>query len=99
MIWKTKVEQQLEEITNKLNDLQAPREGTTFSPPSERWKDWIQGTDWIQSTNLDNVQEDGFATWIGSSELINVPQGVVLEDPNSIIPAEPLNEELTYKKR
>ncbi|KAJ1386498.1 hypothetical protein SESBI_40731 [Sesbania bispinosa] len=92
VIWKTKVEQQLVEITNKLNDLQASRECTTFSPPSERWKDWIEGT------NLENIQEDAFATWIGSSELLNVPQEVVLEVPNTAIPTQPLNEELTNKK-
>ncbi|XP_061359971.1 uncharacterized protein LOC133304014 isoform X2 [Gastrolobium bilobum] len=55
MIWKTRVEEQLVEITNKLSDLQASRECTAFSPPSERWKDWIE------STNLDNIQEDEFA--------------------------------------
>ncbi|XP_061376114.1 protein DYAD isoform X1 [Gastrolobium bilobum] len=90
--WKTRVEEQLVEITNKLSDLQASRECTTFSPPSERWKDWIE------STNLDNIQEDEFATWIGSSELLNVPQEAVLKDPNSAIPTQLLNEELTNKK-
>lgn len=87
------MEQHLVEITNKLNDLQAPRECTTFSPPSERWKDWIGGS------HLDNIQEDAFPTWIGSSELLNVPQEAVLQDPNSAIPTQPLNEELTNKKR
>ncbi|KAK7410958.1 hypothetical protein VNO78_02230 [Psophocarpus tetragonolobus] len=90
MIWKTKVEQQLEEVTNKLNDLQASRECTTFSP-SERWKDWIE------STNLDNIQEDAFATWIGNPELLNVPGEVLLADPNTVIPTQPLNEELNNK--
>ncbi|KAK7316883.1 hypothetical protein RJT34_00663 [Clitoria ternatea] len=92
MIWKTKVEQQLMEITNKLSDLQASRECTALSPPSERWKDWIEGT------NLENIQDDAFATWIGSSELLNVPDEVVLEDPNIAIPAQLPNEELTNKK-
>ncbi|CAJ1974751.1 unnamed protein product [Sphenostylis stenocarpa] len=91
MIWKTKVEQQLVEITNKLNDLQASRECTTFSPPSERWKDWIE------STNLDNIQEDAFATWIGNPELLNVPQEVIPEDPNTAIPTQLPYEELTKK--
>lgn len=80
------------EITNNLSDLQASRECTTFSP-SERWKDWIE------STNLETIQDDEFATWIGSSELLNVPQEVVLEDPNSAPPAQLLNEEPTDKKR
>ncbi|TKY73748.1 DYAD protein [Spatholobus suberectus] len=92
VIWKTKVEQQLVEITNKLNDLQASRECTTFSPPSERWKDWIE------STNLDNIQEDAFATWIGNPELLNVPEEVVLEDPHTAVPTQPPNEELINKK-
>jgi len=92
MIWKTKVEQQLAEITNKLNDLQASRECTTFSPPSERWKDWIE------STNLDNIQEDAFATWIGNPELLNVPPEVIPEDFNTAIPTQPPNEELTKKR-
>lgn len=91
MIWKTKVEQQLVEITNKLNDLQASRECTTFSP-SERWKDWIE------STNLDNIQEDAFATWIGNPELLNVPQEVIPEDPNTAITTQPPNDELTKKR-
>ncbi|KAH1112358.1 hypothetical protein AAZX31_04G187100 [Glycine max] len=92
MIWKTTVAQQLMEITNKLNDLQASRECTTYSPPSERWKDWIE------STNLDNIQEDAFATWIGNPELLNVPQEVILEDPNTTMPTQPPSEELTNKK-
>ena len=92
-IWKTKVEQQLAEITNKLSDPKASREFPTLSPPSERWKDWIE------STNLGSIPEDEFATWIGSSELLNIPQEVVLEDPNSSLPTQLLNEELTNKKR
>ncbi|XP_020213045.1 protein DYAD isoform X2 [Cajanus cajan] len=92
VIWKTKVEQQLVEITSKLNDLQASRECTTLSPPSERWKDWIE------STNLDNIQEDAFATWIGNPELLNVPEEIVLEEPSTAIPTQPSNEELTNKK-
>lgn len=91
-IWKTEVEQHLMDITNKLNALQAPRECTTFSPPSEKWKDWLE------NTNPDNTQDDGLATWIGSSELFNVPQECFLEDPYSGMPIQPLNEELTNKK-
>lgn len=79
------------EMTNKLNDLQASRECTTFSPHSERWEDWIE------STNLDN--EDAFATWIGNPELLNVPEEVVLEDPNAAVPTQPPKEELTNMKR
>lgn len=87
------MEHQLLEITNKLNDLQAPRECTTFSPPSVRWEDWLQGP------NAENIQEDAIATWIGSSELPYAAQEAALEGPNSGIPTQPLNEELNNKKR
>lgn len=87
------MEQHLLEITNKLNDLQAPRECTTFSPPSVRWEDWLQGP------NVENIQEDAIATWIGSSQLPYVPHGAVPEGPDSGIPTQPLNEELNDKKR
>ncbi|KAE9608628.1 hypothetical protein Lal_00020874 [Lupinus albus] len=93
VIWKTKFEQQLVEITNKLGDLQASRGCTAFSPHSEKWKDWIE------STNIENIQDDEFATWIGgSSELLNVPQEVVLGDPNSAPPAQLLIKAPTNKK-
>ncbi|CAL5204435.1 unnamed protein product [Lathyrus oleraceus] len=90
--WKTEVEQHLMDITNKLNELQAPRECTTFSPPSEKWKDWLE------ATNPCNTQEDALATWIGSSELLNVPQECLLEYPYTGMPTQPLNEEPTNKK-
>ncbi|OIW21815.1 hypothetical protein TanjilG_11550 [Lupinus angustifolius] len=93
VIWKTKFEQQLVEITNKLSDHQASRGRTAFSSYSEKWKDWIEGT------NIENIQDDEFATWIGgSSELLNVPQEVVLGDPNSAPPAQFLIEAPTNKK-
>ncbi|OIW19494.1 hypothetical protein TanjilG_16863 [Lupinus angustifolius] len=93
VIWKTKVEQQLVEITNKLSDLQASRECTTLSPHSEKWKDWIE------STNLESIPDHEFATWIGgSSELLNVPPEVVFEDPNSAPPAQLLIDGQTNKK-
>ncbi|XP_061369908.1 protein DYAD-like isoform X2 [Gastrolobium bilobum] len=92
LIWKTKIEQQLVEITNKLSDLQRSSEHTNFSPPSVRWEDWLE------STNLDNIQGDEFAPWFGNPELLNVPQAVVLQDPNSTLPTLPPSEELTDMK-
>ncbi|XLT07156.1 hypothetical protein HN51_045905 [Arachis hypogaea] len=92
VVWKTKVEQQLAEITNKLNDLKDSKECPTF-PPQETWKDWIG------STNLDHIHGDKFATWIGSSGVLNVQQEVIHEDPNSSLPIQQLSEDLTYAKR
>ncbi|OIV98137.1 hypothetical protein TanjilG_26002 [Lupinus angustifolius] len=92
VIWQTRFEQQLVEITNKLSDLQAPGEHTTFSPHSEKWKDWIE------STNLD-IPDDEFATWIGgSSELLNVPPEAVIRDPNSAPLSQLIIEGPTNKK-
>ncbi|KAK9291922.1 hypothetical protein L1049_019874 [Liquidambar formosana] len=36
--WKAKIEKQLMEISNSLASMQASKQGTTFSPTSERWK-------------------------------------------------------------
>ncbi|XP_057727132.1 protein DYAD [Arachis stenosperma] len=88
-IWKTKVEQQFAEITNKLSDLKASRECVPPSSPSDRWKDWIENT---------NLPEDEFATWIGSSELLNVPPEMVLDDPNTSLPTHLLSEGLVNKR-
>ncbi|MCH85706.1 protein DYAD-like, partial [Trifolium medium] len=92
MNWKTEVEKHLMDITEKLNDLQAARECTTFSPPSDKWKEWLAGP------NPNNFQEDALATWIGSSELLNVPQECLPEYPCAGMPTQPLNEEPTNKK-
>ncbi|XP_028766123.1 protein DYAD-like [Neltuma alba] len=92
VIWKGKVEQQLVEITNKLSDLKASREGTT-NPPLERWEDWLE------STNLENIQgDDELIPWFGSTELINLEQGVALQDPNSALPSQLLNDNVTNMK-
>ncbi|PNX92010.1 hypothetical protein L195_g015139 [Trifolium pratense] len=93
MNWKTEVEKHLMDITEKLNDLQAARECTTFSPPSDKWKEWLAGP------NPNNFQEDdALATWIGSSEPLNVPQECLPEYPCAGMPTQPLNEEPTNKK-
>ena len=91
--WKSKFEHQLGEMTNKLSDLQASKERTTFSPPPARWEDWLE------STNLDNIQGDELGPWFGSAELLNVEQGVVLQNPNSALPTHLLNGGLTTMKR
>lgn len=61
--WKSEVEQHLAEINNKLSNLQASREHTTSSSPSERWEDWLE------STNLDNIRGDELAPWFGTTVL------------------------------
>ncbi|TKY60500.1 DYAD protein [Spatholobus suberectus] len=92
LIWKTKVEQQLMDITNKLSDVRTLREHTTSSYPPIRWEDWLE------STNLDNIQGNELAPWFGSPELLNVPQEVVLQDPNSTLPTQLHSVELTNMK-
>lgn len=88
VIWKTKVDQQLAEIANKLNDLQSSQERTTMGFPSEEWEDWLE------NITLDNIPGDGLATWLGSTELMNVQQEVVLHDPILSTPSPPCNKEL-----
>ncbi|MED6145422.1 hypothetical protein PIB30_025059 [Stylosanthes scabra] len=92
VVWKIKIEQQLAEITNKLNDHKDSKECPTFRP-QETWKDWIG------STNLDHIHGDEFATWIWNSRLLNVQQEVLHEDPNSVLPIHQFSEELTYMER
>ncbi|XP_048233094.1 protein DYAD isoform X2 [Ricinus communis] len=66
MTWKSKTEQQLMEMSHSLTSMQAPKKCTTFSPVSERWEDWLE------STNLDTIQGEDFAPWLGSTDLVNV---------------------------
>lgn len=89
--WKSKVEQQLKEITNKLSDMKATKEGTT-NLPSEKWEDWLE------STNLDNFQDDELLPWLGS-ELINLEQDVAFQNLNAALPNELLNGNITNMKR
>ncbi|XP_027342754.1 protein DYAD-like isoform X2 [Abrus precatorius] len=91
LIWRTKVEQQLTEITNKLSDVQTLREHPTLSHPSVRWEYWPE------TTNLFNIQGNGFAPWFGNSELLNVPQEAVFQNLNSTIPTQPHNELINMK--
>ncbi|XP_050206359.1 protein DYAD isoform X2 [Mercurialis annua] len=74
MTWKSKAEQQLTEIANSVNSLQAPRQCTTFSPVGERWEDWLE------NTNLDNIQEEDLAPWLGSTDLVNVVQNAAVQE-------------------
>ncbi|XP_020233516.1 protein DYAD isoform X3 [Cajanus cajan] len=90
LIWKTKVEQQLMQITNKLSGVQTLREHTTSSYSPVRWEDWLE------STNLDNIQGNELGPWFGNPELLNVlPQEVVLQDPNLTLPTQLHGVELT----
>lgn len=89
LIWKTKVEQQLMEVTNKLSDLRTSRGHSTSSYPPVRWEDWLE------SSNLDNVQGNEPALGFGNPGLLNIPQEVVLQDPNSILPTQLHIVELT----
>jgi len=93
MIWKTKVEQQLMEIANKLSDVRTLREHTTSNYLPVSWEDWLE------STNLDNTQGNEFSPWFGNPELLNVPQEIVLQEPNSTLPIQLQSEELTNMKR
>lgn len=91
--WKSKVEQQLVEITKKLSDQKASREATT-NPPLERWEDWFE------STNLENIQGDvDLLPWFGSTELVNLEQEAAFQDPNSALPSQLLNDNTTNIKR
>ncbi|XP_021889876.1 protein DYAD isoform X1 [Carica papaya] len=73
--WKAKTEHQLLGISNSLNSMQASKQWTTtFCPSSERWEDWLE------STNLDGLQE-GFAPWLESADLVNVGQETVVQEP------------------
>jgi len=93
LILKTKVEQQLMEITNKLSDVRKLREDTTLSYPPVSWEDWLE------STNIDNIQGKELAPWFGNPELLNVPQEVVLQDLNSSLPTQLHSVELTNMNR
>ncbi|KAK7399314.1 hypothetical protein VNO78_10495 [Psophocarpus tetragonolobus] len=91
LIWKTKVEQQLMEITNKTSDVRKLREHTTSSYSPVSWEDWLQ------STNLDNIQGNELAPWFGP-ELLNAPQEFELQDPNSTLPTQLHSVEPTNMK-
>ncbi|OMO90410.1 hypothetical protein CCACVL1_07373 [Corchorus capsularis] len=58
--WKARVEQQLLEMSNSLSSLQASKQCDIFSPASERWEDWLE------SSNLDNLQGGNLAPWFES---------------------------------
>ncbi|XP_027922193.1 protein DYAD-like isoform X2 [Vigna unguiculata] len=92
LIWKTKVEQQLMEIDNKLSDVRPLRELTTSNYLPVSWEDWLE------STNLDIVHGNEFSPWFGNPELLDVPQEIVLQEPNSTLPIQLQSEEQTNMK-
>ncbi|XP_022640104.1 protein DYAD isoform X3 [Vigna radiata var. radiata] len=92
LICKTKVEQQLMEIANKLSDVRTLRELTTSNYLSTSWEDWLE------STNLDNIHGNEFSPWFGNPELLDVPQEIVLQEPNSVLPIQLQSVEQTIMK-
>ncbi|KAJ6296540.1 hypothetical protein OIU78_022289 [Salix suchowensis] len=75
MAWKSKIEQQLKEISNSISSLQSSKQCNTLSPVSERWEDWLE------STNLDNIQGEDFAPWLENTDLVNVGYNASLKEP------------------
>ncbi|KAK0603379.1 hypothetical protein LWI29_004339 [Acer saccharum] len=74
--WKAKIEQQLSEFSNSLSNLQASKQCATLSPSDpERWEDWLDGT------NLDDIHGEDFVALLENSELANVGQEAVVQDP------------------
>ncbi|KAJ6396034.1 hypothetical protein OIU77_021137 [Salix suchowensis] len=74
MTWKSKTEQQLKEISNSLSSMQAAKQCTTLNPISERWEDWLE------STNLDNIQGEDLAPWLENTDLVNFKHNVSLQE-------------------
>lgn len=104
--WKAHVEQQLVEIKNSLSSIQATKQEAAFSPPpSDRWEDWLE------NTNLDNIQGNEFATFFEGTDLItaqnpysNLPPQTVAgnsssEDPFCARELEVVKEKMAKMKR
>ncbi|KAM1067996.1 hypothetical protein ACFX2A_000006 [Malus domestica] len=76
MKWKTKVKQQVVEMTNVLSDMQGPNQNTVSKPEeSEQWEDWLE------STNLDSFQGNELVPWFESNNLVNSEEEVIIQDP------------------
>lgn len=76
VIWKAGVEQQLMEISNSLSSLRASKQSSALSPStSERWEDWLE------STNLDNLQGDEFASWLENTGGVEFGQAAPFQNP------------------
>ncbi|KAF8011728.1 hypothetical protein BT93_I0012 [Corymbia citriodora subsp. variegata] len=79
--WKTKTEQQLTELSNSLSIMAAKQHKTALSPPvSERWEDWLE------STNLDNIQAEDIAPWLESADVGNFERDVLMQNPFPTLP-------------
>lgn len=79
--WKAKTEQQLTELSNSLSIMAAKQHKTALSPPaSERWEDWLE------STNLDNIQADDIAPWLESADVGNFQRDVLTQNPFPSLP-------------
>ncbi|KAM1160843.1 hypothetical protein TB2_000006 [Malus domestica] len=81
MKWKTKVKQQVVEMTNVLSDMQGPKQNTVSKPEeSEQWEDWLE------STNLDSFQGNELVPWFESNNLVNSEEEVIIQDPYLALP-------------
>lgn len=82
--WKAKIEQQVIEVSNSLSSMQASKNCTTFSPsdPAGRWEDWLD------STNLEDIQPEDFGPLFGSNEPVNASGEVAVRDPYSAPPPQ-----------
>lgn len=81
--WKAKIEQQLLEISNSLSSMQSSKNCTTLSPSyPERWEDWLE------STNLDDIQAEDFVPLLGNGDLVNVGGEIPVRDLYSVPPPQ-----------
>lgn len=76
VIWKAGTEKQLAEISNVLSSLQASNQCAALSPStSERWEDWLE------STNLDNLQGGDIASWLEVTGGVEFGQAAPFQNP------------------
>lgn len=79
--WKTKTEQQLTELSNSLSIMAAKQHKTALSPPaSDKWEDWLE------STNLDNIQAEDIEPWLQSADVGNFEREVLMQNPFPSLP-------------
>ncbi|XP_044470409.1 protein DYAD-like isoform X2 [Mangifera indica] len=76
--WKAKTEQQLMEISSTLNSMQALKQRNAFSSPDHPYHEGWE--DWLESTNLVNIQEEDIVPMLGNTDTENVGQEVALRD-------------------
>lgn len=80
MAWKAKIDQQFVEIKSSLSGTQDSKHYIDPTPQSsELWKDLLE------SSNLDNVQDE-LIPWFDSTNLINIEQEILVQDPCLMFP-------------